>query len=46
MCSLTESALDPALLETKLTLSEDITCKKCRTAVSSVNLRARDTYCR
>jgi len=46
MCSLTESALDPALLETKLTLAEDITCKKCRTAMSCVNLRARDTYCK
>jgi len=46
MCSLTESALDPALQETKLTLSEDITCKKCREATSCVNLRARDTYCR
>jgi len=46
MCSLTDSALDPALVEKKLTISDDKTCKKCRECISSVNLRAKDTYCR
>ena len=46
MCSLTDSALDPALVEKKLAITDDKTCKKCRECISSVNLRAKDTYCR
>ena len=47
MCSLTESALDPAMVAEKVELvGQDLTCKKCRLQKSVVNLRVRDTYCR
>jgi len=46
MCSLTESALDPALREEKLAPGDRMICKKCRTNPPVVNLRVRDTYCK
>ena len=47
MCSLTESALDPALAIGKININKDSSkCKKCPTSEVSVVLRGKDTYCR
>ena len=46
MCSITESALDPALAVSRLSLSESSVCKKCPSREVAVVLRGKDVYCR
>ena len=46
MCSITESALDPAMAVSRLSLSESSVCKKCPSREVAVVLRGKDVYCR
>ena len=46
MCSITESALDPAMAVSRLSLSESRVCKKCPSREVAVVLRGKDVYCR
>jgi len=47
MCSITESALDPALAVEKINLNSDnLKCKKCPNVEASVVLRGKDIYCK
>ena len=46
MCSITESALDPAMAVSRLSLAESSVCKKCPSREVAVVLRGKDVYCR
>ena len=46
MCSITESALDPAMAVSRLSLAESSVCKKCPSRELAVVLRGKDVYCR